>query len=162
MNNTTLTDAFSKATKGPDLERVLSRIHAGSCKPSQFSKVLSTLAAVSAFFASHADESKAFKSPALRQIFAKVPDLSEHLSAVQEMYEEDEGMLVPKDGADEEFDATGTAIDEVEDKLQSHLKDCKKELGTRDVRFKDIGTKDIYQIEVASDVKVPSSESFSH
>lgn len=158
INNTQLVEAFAKATKGPDLERVLSRIHAGSCKPSQFSKVLSSLSAISKFFASHASESKTFKSAALQQLFAKVPDLSTYLAAVKDLYEEDEGMLVPKDGADEEFDATGTAIDQVERSLQKELKRCRDEVDTDDIRFKDVGTKEIYQVEVAAKVKVPSSE----
>lgn len=42
MNHPTVDDTFHKlAKKLPDLERIVSRIHAGSCKPKDFLKVLS-------------------------------------------------------------------------------------------------------------------------
>lgn len=141
--NPSLTEDFGKATKGaPDLERLLSRIHAGSCKPSQFAKVLSSLSKISKTFASLAKTSNSLKSSALKSLLAGVPDLSDHLDAVREIYEEDEGMLVPKDGADEAFDQTGESIEEVETELQATLQKYRKELGlsSSEIKFKDIGS----------------------
>lgn len=41
MDNPTFEDEFTSLAKGlPDLERLVSRIHAGSCKPKDFLKVL--------------------------------------------------------------------------------------------------------------------------
>lgn len=140
--NPSLIESFLKATKGvPDLERVLSRIHAGNCKPSAFSKVLDGLSTISHCFAKFSKQTSTFNSTALKALVEAVPDLSEHISDVQAIYTEDEGMLVPNEGADEQFDNTNRAIEEAEDALQSQLKKYKKELKCPEMKFKDIGSK---------------------
>lgn len=140
--NPSLIESFLKATKGvPDLERVLSRIHAGNCKPSAFSKVLDGLSTISHCFAKLSKQASSFNSTALKALVEGVPDLSQHISDVKAIYTEDEGMLVPNEGADGQFDSTNRAIEEAEEALQSQLKKYKKELKCPEMKFKDIGSK---------------------
>jgi len=55
MDNPTFEDDFTSLAKGlPDLERLVARIHAGSCKPKDFLRLL----AVSALRAAPASDQK--------------------------------------------------------------------------------------------------------
>jgi len=54
MDNPTFEDDFTSLAKGlPDLERLVARIHAGSCKPKDFLKLLAVSALCAALASNH-------------------------------------------------------------------------------------------------------------
>ena len=119
MNHPTFESAFMAIAKGlPDLERVVSRVHAKNCKVKDFLKVLSvrekprivlldstywsTLTGPQAFeklskgLGSLADESESFSSKTVLGLLRSAPDLSPNIKNIQSMYERpssDKGQL---------------------------------------------------------------------
>jgi DNA mismatch repair protein MSH6 len=149
MQDGAFADTFVKMNKGiVDLERVLSRIHAGTCKAAVFKKALENLKTLDALFESLKSHTDDFKSDMLKKMLEKAPRPRVHVEAIEATFEEQEGLLVPCDGADDEYDENTAAIAEAEAALEKLLKSCKKELGTNLLTFKHVGTKDIYQVEV--------------
>ena len=58
---------------------------------------------------------------------------------------EKEGVVYPHEGYDEEYDAACKAVKETEKELQEYLRKKKKELGSNEVSFKDLG-KELFQV----------------
>lgn len=114
MNHPTFESAFTAIAKGlPDLERVVSRVHAKNCKVKDFLNVLSvgqlskllvgfTLTGLQAFeklskgLGSLAEESESFNSKTILGLLRSAPDLSPNIRNIQSMYERpasDKGQL---------------------------------------------------------------------
>ncbi|TIA59677.1 DNA mismatch repair protein Msh6 [Aureobasidium pullulans] len=146
----TITDRFTASlSKIPDLERLISRVHAGRCKASDFVKVLEgfeqieyTMSLLSSFGEGEG---------VLGQLISSMPDLAGTLAHWTDAFDRDQAkeqnLLVPQAGVEEDFDESQGTIDEIEGKLQSLLKRCRDELGTSAAKYTDNG-KEIYQIEV--------------
>jgi DNA mismatch repair protein MSH6 len=154
----TLSDQFtSSMTKMPDLERLISRIHAGSCRPDDFVKVIDgfeqigyTMGLLSAFSGGEG---------IVDRLIAAMPDLTEPLkfwkTAFDHSKARDHKLLIPERGVEEEFDDSQDRITELEEELASLLQRKRKELGGGGkINFKNIG-KEVYQIEVPTAIKVP-------
>ena len=160
LRNTTFQEQFVKMSKGLlDLERVLSRIHAGSCKSSIFIKALSSLKSLDKLFKTLLLSTSSLRAPLLLDLLKKAPsNILDKVQAVEEMYTEDEGRLIPAEGGDEEYDNNATEIESIEGQLTSLMSKYSEQLGGVKLTYKDVGTKDIYQIEVpeAAKVKVPN------
>ncbi|KAI1810795.1 DNA mismatch repair protein msh6 [Poronia punctata] len=146
----------SQLTKMPDLERLLSRIHAGACRPEDFVKVLEgfeqieyTMSLLSAFGGGNG---------LIDRLISSMPDLIEPLSfwksAIDRRKAREEKILVPERGIEEDFDGSHDTIAAIKDDLQSLLVKTKADLKTKSVKFTDVG-KEIYQMEVPKTVKVP-------
>ncbi|KAI3322773.1 DNA mismatch repair protein msh6 [Xylariaceae sp. AK1471] len=146
----------SQLTKMPDLERLLSRIHAGACRPEDFVKVLEgfeqieyTMSLLGAFGGGNG---------LVDRLISAMPDLNEPLSfwksAVDRRKAREEKILVPERGIEEDFDNSHDTIIEIKEDLQSLLDKKKAELKTKSIKFTDVG-KEVYQMEVPKSVKVP-------
>ncbi|CAM0951311.1 unnamed protein product [Alopecurus aequalis] len=91
-----------------------------------------------------------------------LPDVSsilDHFSAAFDWSEADRnGRIIPLEGCDSEYDATCSAIEEIEFSLQEYLKEQRKLLRDSSVDYVNVG-KDSYLIEVSESLRgsVPSN-----
>ncbi|KAM3431334.1 hypothetical protein MY4824_007186 [Beauveria thailandica] len=148
----------SQLVKMPDLERLISRIHACSCKPEDFVRVLEgfeqieyTMTLVSAFKDSNG---------LLDRLISAMPNLEEPLAYWRNAFDRSKAkqdkILTPEHGIEEDFDASLERIETIKSQLQELLADKKVELKCKSLKFTDVG-KEIYQIEAPKATKVPSS-----
>ncbi|KAF2755000.1 DNA mismatch repair protein Msh6 [Pseudovirgaria hyperparasitica] len=148
-------DRFSASlSKIPDLERLISRVHAGRCKPSDFIRVLEGFEQIE--YTMGLLNSFGQGEGVIGQLISAMPDLSGKLEPWAEAFDRktarDEGILVPEPGVEEDFDDSQAAIDRCIKDLDKLLNQARKDLGSSSIRFKDIG-KEIYQLEVPAKVK---------
>ncbi|TKA76760.1 hypothetical protein B0A55_03635, partial [Friedmanniomyces simplex] len=151
----TVMDRFTASlSRLPDLERLISRVHAGRCKPQDFVKVLEgfeqieyTMSLLSSFGSGEG---------VLGQLISSMPDLAGVLDQWKDAFDrtkaKEEGIFVPQPGVEEEFDESQERIDGVVGELQKVLNKARKDLGSSAVKFTDNG-KEIYQLEVPIKVK---------
>ncbi|KZL80176.1 dna mismatch repair protein msh6 [Colletotrichum incanum] len=148
----------SQMTKMPDLERLISRIHAASCKPEDFVRVLEgfeqieyTMSLLSSFGGGNG---------LVDRLLASMPNLSEPLSYWKTAFDrkkaKDEKILIPERRIEHDFDNSQDHIEEIKQELQTLLGKKKVELKCKTLKFTDVG-KEIYQIEAPKAVKVPSN-----
>ncbi|KAF9286408.1 DNA mismatch repair protein msh6 [Mortierella alpina] len=149
-----------KCSRFPDLERIVSRIHAGSCKISEFLVVLSTFGTLldtSRRLGSYTDQ---FKSNKLASVLAELPDLTEHLNYFKEAFDHKvaaaEGEIMPCPGFEQDYDDIDETLKQLDVEFAQHLEKAKRELKTTKVIYKDLG-KEIYQLEVSNKVAVPKN-----
>ncbi|KAI1748878.1 DNA mismatch repair protein msh6 [Xylaria castorea] len=146
----------SQLTKMPDLERLLSRIHAGACRPEDFVRVLEgfeqieyTMSLLGAFGGGNG---------LIDRLISAMPDLNEPLSYWKSAFDRrkarEDKILIPERGIEEDFDCSHDTIVGIKDDLQSLLGQKKAELKTKSIKFTDVG-KEVYQMEVPKAVKVP-------
>lgn len=144
----------AQLTKLPDLERIISRIHAGSCRALDFVRVLEgfeqieyTMSLLSAMGSGDG---------VIGQLISAMPDLNEPLdywkSAFDRSKAKDTGILVPERGVEEDFDESQDAVEQVLADLDKLLKKYRRDLGTNTIEYRDNG-KEIYQLEVPTKVK---------
>jgi DNA mismatch repair protein MSH6 len=149
----------SEMVRMPDLERLISRIHAGVCRPEDFVRVLEgfeqidyTISLVGAFGGGDG---------VIGRLLAAMPDLKKPLeywqSAFDRVKAKEEKLLIPERGIEDDFDTSQSRIDEIKSELQDLLQIQRRALKSNAIQFKDVG-KEIYQLEVPVKVKgVPSS-----
>ncbi|BGP15722.1 DNA mismatch repair protein msh6 [Rhodosporidiobolus nylandii] len=145
----------SMAKKLPDLERLLSRIHSKTITKKAFLSVIEAFEKINAGLGNLRELCEDFKSKGIPGLLAGTPDIGELLEEIQELYDGEE--LLPVDGKDEDYERVRENVEEVETALDGELKKAKKQLKCDDLVFKDVGTKDISQIEVPIKIKVPSN-----
>ncbi|KAL8741582.1 MAG: hypothetical protein Q9190_005831 [Brigantiaea leucoxantha] len=156
----TIRDRFtSQLTKLPDLERMISRVHAGSCKAQDFVRVLEgfeqieyTMSLLSKFGSGEG---------VIGQLISGIPDLKALLEpwngAFDHAKAKDDGVLVPERGVEDDFDASQDHIESILSDLDKLLKKTRKDLGSSSIVYRDNG-KEIYQLEVPAKIKgVPKS-----
>lgn len=141
----------------PDIERLLSRVHAGSLMPKDFARVVSGLETMANMLDwMHTQD---FGLPLLDELLAKAPSIKEILepwtTAFDHEKAKNEDILVPEPGVEEEFDASNEVIRGFERELETQIKEYRKSLKSLDVCYRDSG-KEIYLIEVPARVKVPN------
>ena len=140
----------------PDLERLISRVHAGRCKAEDFVRVLEgfeqieyTMSLLSSFGAGKGDG-------IIGQLIASMPDLVSALHHWKDAFDrskaKDEGIFLPQAGVEEDFDESQERIDNVQKSLQKLLKKAREELGSSTIKFTDNG-KEIYQLEIPIKVR---------
>ncbi|KAG7445110.1 DNA mismatch repair protein Msh6, partial [Guyanagaster necrorhizus] len=153
MDHPTFEPEFTEVAKGlPDLERIVSRIHAKNCKVKDFLKVLGAFKKLSRGFSSFADTSETFKSKTIQGLLRNAPDLLQNIKNVEAMYikpsEKDANELVPQEGKDGEYDTIMAEIAELEEELDGELKRFEKKLGCKLHWWHSaIGNKEIYLVE---------------
>ncbi|KAI1098555.1 DNA mismatch repair protein Msh6 [Jackrogersella minutella] len=144
----------SQLTRMPDLERLISRIHAGACQPHNFVKVLEGFEQIEHTMGLLG----AFGGGLLGRLVSSMPNLGEPLSYWKTAFDRkkarDEKLLIPKRGIEEDFDKSHDRIVEIKNDLQVLLDEKKIELANKSLKFTDVG-KEVYQIEAPKSVKVP-------
>lgn len=147
----TFTESLSKM---PDLERLISRVHANRCKAQDFLKVLEGFEQIE--YAISLLSERGTGEGIIGKLVASMPDLSSPLSCWQGAFDrsmaKQQGILVPKPGVEEDFDASAEEISQCESALESILQHARKQLGSTAICFRDNG-KEIYQLEVPIKVK---------
>ena len=144
----------TQLAKLPDLERMISRIHAGSCKAEDFVKVLDGFEQIdytmSLLRAGGASDS------ILGQLLSNMPDMKDLLLSWKDAFDHakarSNGLLIPERGVEEDFDESQDNIEAIHAKLESLLKRTCKELNSSAICYRDSG-KEIYQLEVPIKVK---------
>jgi len=153
-------DAFNKfAKKLPDIERIIPRIVAGKCKPADFTKVLSAFARFSNSVDTLVSHTEGFETETISNLLRSIPDVTDKAKSLQEKFVEDanDGSWIPREEVNEEFDEAESNLKTIEQALDDELAEYREELGLTktSIKFKHIGTKDIYQVEVPRATKVP-------
>ncbi|WWD22313.1 hypothetical protein CI109_106804 [Kwoniella shandongensis] len=166
MNHPSFSGNFTRLCKGlPDLERLLSRIHAGSLAQSKFLSVVDSFTKVKNGFQSLASAAESFVSQSVPGLLRTAPDLSSNLVHIKSMYTEFEGEktieILPTAGADEACDTANAEVEEIEAELDELLEDAKRLLKEPRALYwhSAQGGKEIYQIQVPAGAKnkVPSN-----
>ncbi|KAF2148704.1 DNA mismatch repair protein Msh6 [Myriangium duriaei CBS 260.36] len=156
----TVTNNFtSDLSKLPDLERLISRIHAGRCKAQDFVKVLEGFEQIEYTMSMLAKFGEG--DGLIGQLISSMPDLQGTLKHWKDAFDRPkakaDGLLVPEPGVETDFDESEEHINNTLKQLDDLLKRCRKELGSTALKFTDNG-KEIYQVEVPVKVKnVPKS-----
>ena len=146
---------LSSMSKMPDLERLISRIHAGSCKPEDFVKVLDGFEQIE--WTMSLLEGREGDNTIVDRLLTTMPDLKGPLEWWKTAFDHDKArdfkLLIPEQGVEEEFDASQDRIAEIEGELDDLLKSTRKTYGgSSKIIFKNIG-KEIYQIEIPTSIK---------
>ncbi|EXJ81328.1 DNA mismatch repair protein MSH6 [Capronia epimyces CBS 606.96] len=162
--DTKVRDRFtSQMTKLPDLERLISRVHAGTCKVQDFVKVLEGFEQIDHTMSLLGDG--AGKAPdsegVIGQLIAAMPDLQRHLKYWGDAFDRNKaketGVLVPERGIEDDFDNSQDSIEAIQGEFSLLLRKWRKELGSSGICYRDNG-KEIMQLEVPVKVKgIPKS-----
>jgi DNA mismatch repair protein MSH6 len=151
----TIMDRFTASlARLPDLERLISRVHAGRCKPQDFVKILEgfeqieyTMSMLGSFGAGEG---------VLGQLISAMPDLAGALEHWKDAFDrtkaKEDGLLIPQPGVEEDFDESQQRIDNILEAMNKLLVKYRKELGSSAIKYTDNG-KEIYQLEVPIKVK---------
>lgn len=151
----TIMDSFTASlARLPDLERLISRVHAGRCRPQDFVKVLEgfeqieyTMSMLSSFGSGEG---------VLGQLISAMPDLAGALEHWKDAFDrtkaKDEGLFIPQPGVEQDFDESQERIDNILKDLEKLLNKYRKDLGSSAIKYTDNG-KEIYQLEVPLKVK---------
>lgn len=158
--DTTVREHFtSQLVKLPDLERMISRIHAGSCRAQDFARVLDAFEQID--YTMSLVKNVGSGGGVIGQLISSMPDLKgtlEHWKAAFDRSKaKEDGLLIPERGVEEDFDASQDHIEQVLVDLDTLLNKTRKDLGCSTIVYRDNG-KEIYQLEVPIKVKgVPKS-----
>lgn len=149
-------DIFAKSL--PDIERIMPRIYAGNCKSVDFNRVLKSLARVDENLQMFKERAGAFETGVIQALLSSIPSVSEHANDILSRCQSGDN-FEPKQGHHELYDEATNHLNEVERSLDKELANAVKILKlTRDrVKFKDIGTNEIRQVEVPIKTKVPDT-----
>ncbi|CAA20855.1 MutS protein homolog [Schizosaccharomyces pombe] len=145
--------------KLPDLERLISRVHAGRSKPADFVRVLEGFQRINSAFDQLREEfMEVAEGTLLGEIIQSAPNMKEELEAWTRAFNwqkaSEEGVFEPEIGFEAEYDTSQKYQSELKNELYALLEQYKKQLRCSSLNFKNIG-KEVYQVEVPSDVKVP-------
>ncbi|KAJ2714892.1 DNA mismatch repair protein msh6 [Coemansia spiralis] len=153
--------ALADALAGlPDLERGLSRIHSGRCKVPDFLAVLDGLDAVGAL-ANRLRQAGGGRLPErIGTLLAALPALDGVLAEFRAAFDGrvagSEGRLLPFPGSDPPYDESLAALAALDEWLEQHLRQNRKQLGCASIVYKSMG-KEHYQLEMPASVHVPDS-----
>ncbi|RMZ80586.1 hypothetical protein DV738_g2712, partial [Chaetothyriales sp. CBS 135597] len=152
----------SQMSKMPDLERLISRVHAASCRAADFVRVLEGFEQIDYTISLLRDGSgkAADQDGVIGQLIQAMPELESRLKFWETAFDrakaKDANILVPERGIESDFDESQDVIDQLESDLQSILHEQRKSLGSNAIKFVDVG-KEVYQIEVPTRIKVPKN-----
>lgn len=156
--DSSIIDKFSASlSRLPDLERLISRIHAGKCRPQEFLKVIEGFEQIE-YTMSILGTAGRGGDGVLGQLLTSMPDLVTALEPWREAFDRtlarQTGVLIPAPGMEEDFDNSQKTIDDIKQELDNLLNKYRKELSCSTIKFTDNG-KEIYQLEVPLKVKGP-------
>ncbi|KAK9454573.1 muts domain V-domain-containing protein [Dipodascopsis uninucleata] len=138
-------------TSIPDLERMVSRIHAGKCKVKDFVRVIEGFEQIYELVVKLRTDFE------LTGIFKILLDnlpvldtcLLEWRDAFDRMKAKNENILVPEVGVEDDFDNSHANIKRIEDEFTEILRRYRREFRSQEITYRDSG-KEIYLIEVPS------------
>ena len=152
--DTKIRDRFtSQMSKMPDLERLISRIHAGSCRAQDFVKVLEGFEQIDHTMSLLKDASGRIGDDGgvICQLVSAMPELGSRLeywmSAFDREKAKEAGILVPERGIEEDFDESQDSIEMIQEEFQELLRKWRKKLGSNAIAYRDNG-KEIMQMEI--------------
>ncbi len=153
--DSTIIDRFtSSLSKLPDLERLISRVHAGRCKAQDFLRVLEGFEQIEYTMSLLADIGGG--EGVIGQLISSMPDLAGALKNWKNAFDpkkaREEGILVPEPDVEADFDESQERIDQALKNLETLLKKVRRDLGSSAICYRDNG-KEIYQLEVPLKVK---------
>ncbi|MCJ1470515.1 DNA mismatch repair protein msh6 [Pseudocyphellaria aurata] len=153
--DTRVRDQFtSQLAKLPDLERMISRIHAGSCKAQDFVRVLDGFEQIEYTMSLVKDVGSG--EGVIGSLITAMPDLHPALAQWKGLFDyskaKTDGVLIPERGVEEDFDKSQDRIEDILGRLEAHLKKVRKDLGSTAIVYRDNG-KEIYQLEVPTKIK---------
>lgn len=149
----------SSLVKLPDLERLLSRVHAGQLKIKDFTRVIEGFEEISKLI--NMLKTKFELAGTLSSIVKGFPvEIDECLSKWSDAFDRikanEEGILLLSKGIDQDFDNSTEVIDNLENELMTKLREYRKQYKCQSMEFKDSG-KELYTIEMPVSIKVPTS-----
>ncbi|KAG6841043.1 hypothetical protein C0991_002351 [Blastosporella zonata] len=127
---------FTELAKGlPDLERIVSRIHAKNCKVRDFIKVLDAFRKLSIGLSQLGDTSESFNSKTIFGLLRSAPDLLPNIKNIESLYvkplSEKDDELIPREGKDEAYDEIMAEITSLEEELDNDLTKLEKKLSCK-------------------------------
>lgn len=144
----------AQLSKLPDLERMISRIHAGTCRAQDFVKVLDGFEQID--YTMSLIRNGGVGEGIVGQLISGMPDLKDLLNRWKEAFDHpkarDEGLLIPERGVEHDFDLSQDKIETILGELETLLKKVRKEFGSTAICYRDNG-KEIYQLEMPIKVK---------
>jgi DNA mismatch repair protein MSH6 len=159
-----LEDGDLKATievslsKLPDLERLLSRVHAGQLKLKDFTRVIEGFEDINSLYKKlYGRELKG----ALAKLYNALPTeldgcLEKWSDAFDRVRAKENDVLILSSGVEDDYDESKNNIQRLEDELTIKLREYRREFKTQSIEYKDFG-KELYTIEMPISIKVPSS-----
>ncbi|KAJ9640182.1 DNA mismatch repair protein msh6 [Knufia peltigerae] len=157
--DTKVRDRFtSQMSKMPDLERLISRVHAGACRVQDFVSVLEGFEQIDHTMSLLRDGSGRPQDAegVIGQLISAMPDLESRLKYWTDAFDrskaKETGVLVPERGFEEDFDNSHDLIEEIQQEFNVLLRKWRKELGSSAICYRDNG-KEIMQLEVPTKVK---------
>eukprot|EP00053_Salpingoeca_punica_P015373 m.141445 g.141445 ORF g.141445 m.141445 type:complete len:1202 (+) comp16694_c0_seq1:90-3695(+) len=153
--------------EAPDLERLIARVHTGSCRLADFLDLLDAFDSVEKTIKAIAPTVSSLASRRLQELLTVgrlFPDISATLAQLRDAFDRkkarNDGNIVPNPGADREFDALQKTVESIEGQLEAHLVDAQKKFGKIKISYHHptVG-KERYQIQVpaSEEDSVPSS-----
>ncbi|KAI3405668.2 MSH6 [Candida oxycetoniae] len=138
-------------TRLPDLERLLARIHEKTLKFKDFLRVIESFENI-AKFQSQLSEYVEVKCGVLQKYLSQFPmeEMNRYIKEWEDAFDREEAkadIIVPATGVDEEFDNSQAKMKDLEDKLNQHLREYKREFRSQEICYRDSG-KEIYLIEI--------------
>ncbi|KAI1977161.1 DNA mismatch repair protein msh6 [Ophidiomyces ophidiicola] len=144
----------SQLSKLPDLERLISRVHAGGCKCQDFVRVLEGFEQID-YTVSLLKQTGSGEG-IIGQLISSMPNLDGLLqywkTAFDRTKAKESGVLVPEPGVEEDFDISTERVQKIEHDLEQLLKRVRRELNCSAIVYRDNG-KEIYQLEIPIKVK---------
>ncbi|KAK9458625.1 muts domain V-domain-containing protein [Lipomyces oligophaga] len=149
-SNYELLDVIEKGIASvPDLERMVSRIHAGKCRVKDFVRVIEGFEQIYDLIVTLKTEYAL--NGMLNKLIESTPEMDNCLVPWRDAFDrqraKQDGLLIPQRGVEEDFDNSQADIEATEAELGACLRQYKKMLRSQEVQFKDSG-KEIYLIEV--------------
>ncbi|KAJ3063792.1 DNA mismatch repair protein msh6, partial [Rhizoclosmatium hyalinum] len=150
--------------KLPDLERIISRIHAGTSRVKDFMLVLKGFTDIFNLMVDVQKFAENFKSTRLVQLLTTTDaqHLRDELKFFEEAFDHSEGLntteINANAGFDDVYDEAAAQLEGIADEFESYRKEKERSLGVK-CGYKDLG-KDLYQLEIptsAAGKKIPNS-----
>ncbi|THH03935.1 hypothetical protein EW145_g5888 [Phellinidium pouzarii] len=158
MDHPTFEHDFTQLAKGiPDLERIVSRVHAKNCKVKDFLKVLGSFRKLTKGLDTLSEVADTFNSKQVSGLLRSSPDLGPNIKNIEDMFtkpDEKSDELLPQEGKDDIYDGIMKEIRKLEDKLDSALEKLENETGYKlSYWHSATGTKDIYLVQTKAGQK---------
>ncbi|KAI5295946.1 DNA mismatch repair protein msh6 [Ascosphaera acerosa] len=156
--DTSFRDRFcSELCKLPDLERLISRVHAGSCRPQDFVRVLEGFEQIDYTVKLLGGGGDSPAEGLIGRLLQSMPDLTPLLgkweSKIDRALARDSGLVVPSGpGVFADYDESQESIDRIESALEEFLQAARKKYKSAAICYRDNG-KEIYQLEVPAKIK---------
>lgn len=159
-SNVCLQNIGLRLKKLPDIERLLSRIHAGTVKISNLIEVIVAFREIITIINELQSYSCTIRSQLLLEIINLFPDITKQLNFFETSFDHktalEEGTYIPFDGIEDDYDEINARCSQVENQLEVYLKQKRIEYKISSICYKTIG-KEVYQLEFPSSFQAPAS-----